>query len=253
MLRTSQVTTRQSGSIYGSSYGTSNYSRIYSRDGKNSIPPEVLVLNDDDATSFNDTTYPSADATHKLSDWKALYTALEAYRGKPVKISYEAADAQQGQEMYYTGSGGATRNDGRWLYSKNGETITSNIKIQYSDDNGVTYTDLDTTTPQVSGLSAYFTNDGVEGQMTYTTTIDPDKTFDFEAKTTNANYKFVGWFMEDGTKITTDNASHTERSGSYTFVAKFMQVQSGQLILSHSAVGYIADELIRAQVPRRSA
>lgn len=223
--------------VYGSSDGSS-YSRI-SAGNKNSIPPEVLVLNDDDNTSFNTTTYPSAvDTTakpYKITDWKALYTALEAYRGKPVMISYEAADAQQGQEMYYTGTGGATRNDGRWLYSKNGENITSNIKIQYSDDNGVTYTDLDADNPQVSGLSAYFTNDGVEGEMTYSTTIDPDKTFDFEAKTTNGNYKFVGWFMEDGTKITTDNSSHTERSGSYTFVAKFMQVQSGQLILSHSA------------------
>ena len=222
--------------VYGNTSGTT-YHRI-TGGGKNSIPPEVLVLNDDDTTSFNTTTYPSAvDTTakpYKITDWKALYTALEAYRGKPVYISYEAADAQQGQEMYYTGSGGATRNDGRWLYSKNGENITSKIKIQYSNDNGETYTDLNTTNPQVTGLSAYFTNDGVEGQMTYSTTIDPDKTFDFEAKTTNGNYKFVGWFMEDGTKITTDNASHTERSGSYTFVAKFMKVESGQLILSHS-------------------
>ncbi len=223
--------------VYGNTSGTT-YQRI-TGGSKNSIPPEVLVLNDDDDTSFNTGTYPSAvDTTakpYKITDWKALYTALEAYRGKPVMISYEAADAQQGQEMYYTGTGGATRNDGRWLYSKNGENITSNIKIQYSDDNGVTYHDLDKTTPQVNGLSAYFTNDGVEGQMTYSTTIDPDKTFDFEAKTTNGNYKFVGWYMEDGTKITSDNASYTERSGSYTFVAKFMQVTTGQLILSHSA------------------
>jgi hypothetical protein len=218
--------------VYGNTSGET-YQRI-SGGNKNSIPPEVLVLNDDDDTSFNTTTYPSADANHTLTDWKALYKALEAYRGKPVMISYEAADAQQGQGLYYTGTGGATRNDGRWLYSKNGENITSNIKIQYSNDNGANYTDLDTTSPQVTGLSAYFTNTGVEGEMTYATTINPDKTFDFEAKTTNANYKFVGWFMEDGTKITTDNASHTERSGSYTFVAKFMQVTTGQLILSHS-------------------
>lgn len=210
------------------------YKLVSISNGKSSIPPEVLVLNNN-STSFNNTTYPSADANHTLTDWKALYTALEAYRGKPVMISYEAADAQIGAGNYATsGSGGATRNDGRWLYSKNGENITGKIKIQYSDDNGANYTDLDTEDPQVTGLSAYFTNDGVEGEMTYATTIDPDKTFDFEAKTTNGNYKFVGWYMEDGTKITTDNASHTERSGSYTFVAKFMQVTTGQLILSHS-------------------
>lgn len=221
--------------VYGNTSGTT-YQRI-TGGSKNSIPPEVLVLNDDDDTSFNTGTYPSAvDTTakpYKITDWKALYTALEAYRGKPVMISYEAADAQQGQEMYYTGTGGATRNDGRWLYSKNGENITSKIKIQYSDDNGTTWVDNEKT-PK-NGLSAYFTNDGVEGEMTYSTTIDPDKTFDFEAKTTNGNYKFVGWYMEDGTKITSDNASYTERSGSYTFVAKFMQVTTGQLILSHSA------------------
>ena len=221
--------------VYGSSDG-STYSRI-SAGGKNSIPPEVLVLNDDDTTSFNDTTYPSADATHTLTNWKALYTALEAYRGKPVKISYEAADAQIGAGNYATsGSGGATRNDGRWLYSKTGESITSKIKIQYSDDNGKNYTDLDATTPQVEGLSAYFTNTEVYGAQTYATTIDPDKTFDFEAKTTNASYKFVGWYMDDDNKtlITTDNDGSTERSGSYTFIARFKLVTEGQLILSHS-------------------
>lgn len=224
--------------VYGSSDG-SNYSRI-SAGGKNSIPPEVLVLNDDDTTSFNTTTYPSAvDTTakpYKITDWKALYTALEAYRGKPVYISYEAADAQQGQEMYYTGNGGATRNDGRWLYSKNGENITSKIRVDVSHDSGATYVTnpAEGVTGHVDGLSAYFTNADAYQKTTYATTIDPDKTFDFEAKTTNASYKFVGWFMEDGTKITSDNASHTERSGSYTFVARFMEVSSGQLVLSHS-------------------
>ena len=93
---------------------------------------------------------------------------------------------------------------------------------------------MNTTTPQVSGLSAYFTNEGAEGLQTFTTVSDPDKTFDFEAKTTNAYYKFVGWEFDNGVKITTDNIGSTERSGSYTLVAKFMKVEGGQLILSHS-------------------
>ncbi|WP_316630671.1 hypothetical protein [uncultured Ruminococcus sp.] len=203
---------------------------------KSSIPPEVLVLNDDDTTSFNNTTYPSADANHNVTDWKAMYTALKQYAGHPVMISYEAADAQQSQGMYYTGTGGATRNDGRWLYSKTGENITSNIRIDVSHDSGSTYTENPASgvSGHVDGLSAYFTNADAYQKMTYATTIDPDKTFDFEAKTTNASYKFVGWYMADGTKITSDNVSHTERSGSYTFVARFMEVSSGQLTLSHS-------------------
>lgn len=218
--------------VYGSSNGT-NYSRITAGD-KNSIPPEVLVLNDDDNTSFNTSTYPSADANHTITNWKALYTALEAYRGKPVMISYEAADAQVGAGNYATsGGGGATRNDGRWLYSKNGETITSKIRIDVSENSGATYTPNDELQAPVEGLEAIFTNPEVEGEMTYTTTIDPDKTFDFEAHSHNENYKFMGWYMEDGTKITSDNVSHTERSGSYTFVARFMHFTGGQLILGH--------------------
>ena len=220
--------------VYGNTSGTT-YQRI-TGGGKNSIPPEVLVLNDDDTTSFNNTTYPSADANHNVTDWKAMYTELKQYAGHPVMISYEAADAQQGQGMYYTGTGGATRNDGRWLYSKNGENITSNIRIDVSHNSGATYVENPASgeSGHVDGLSAYFTNADAYQKMTYATTIDPDKTFDFEAKTTNASYKFVGWYMADGTKITSDNVSHTERSGSYTFVARFMEVSSGQLTLSHS-------------------
>ena len=225
---------------------STTYKRMTSG-GKSSIPPEVLVLNDDDDTSFNNTTYPSAvdkpQKSYKVTDWKSLYQALENYRDLPVYISYEAADAQNGAEDYHTGTHGATRNDGRWLYSKNGESITSNIRVDVSQDNGEHYypngdshLSYDAGESSISGLSAYFTNAAVYGEQTYATTIDPDKTYDFEAKTTNANYMFVGWYLDDdnNTLITTDNESHTERSGSYTFVARFKRVTSGQLILSHS-------------------
>lgn len=220
--------------IYGSSNGT-NYTRI-TGGNKQSIPPEVLILNDDDDTSFSTTTYPSADAKHIITDWKAMYTALEVYRGKPVLISYEAADAQIGAGNYATsGGGGATRNDGRWLYSKNGETITSTIRVDVSEDNGATYTPNDELSTPIEDLDAYFINPEADGETTFTTTIDPDETFDFEAHSNNADYKFMGWYMADGTKITTDNISHTERSGSYTFVARFMHFTGGQLILGHKA------------------
>ena len=214
---------------------STNYKKITSTTTKlkNSIPPEVLILND--SSKFDNTTYPSADSDYSITDWKAMYQSLEAYRGLPVYISYEAADAQIGAKNYaVSGGGGATRNDGRWLYSSKGENITSSIKIQYSNDNGVNYTDLNTASPQVSGLSAYFTNSEAYGEQTYATTIDADKTFNFEASTTNANYMFVGWYFDNGIKITTDNAGSTERSGSYTLVARFMKVTAGQLILQHS-------------------
>ena len=219
----------------------SSYKRI--TNGKTSIPPEVLLLNDNTSASFSTTKYPSAVAegssstyNYAITDWQPLYTTLEAYRNHPVYISYEKAATQLGAKNHTSevGANGATRNDGRWLYSSKGENITSSIKIQYSNDNGVNYTDLDTASPQVSGLSAYFTNSEAYGEQTYATTIDADKTFDFEASTTNANYMFVGWYFDNGIKITTDNAGSTERSGSYTLVARFMKVTAGQLILQHS-------------------
>ncbi len=219
----------------------SSYKRI--TNGKTSIPPEVLLLKDNTSASFSTTKYPSAVAegssstyNYAITDWQPLYTTLEAYRNHPVYISYEKAATQLGAKNHSSevGTGGATRNDGRWLYSSKGENITSSIKIQYSDNNGVDYIDLDTASPQVSGLSAYFTNSEVYGEQTYATTIDADKTFNFEASTTNANYMFVGWYFDNGIKITTDNAGSTERSGSYTLVARFMKVTAGQLILQHS-------------------
>lgn len=214
----------------------STYTRV--TDGKSSIPPSVLILNDDDTTSFDTTTYPSAVSGNSITDWKALYTKLEAYRGKPVMITYESAQLQVGSTNYNkTGSDGATRNDGRWLYSSFGENISSNIRIDVSTDNGVNYYENGSASlgQTVSGLSAYFTNSEVaEGATTFATTIDPDKNFEFEAKTTNADYMFVGWYFDNGIKITENNTGSTERSGSYTLVARFMRVTSGQLVLQHT-------------------
>ena len=219
----------------------SSYKRI--TNGKTSIPPEVLLLKDNTSASFSTTKYPSAVAegssstyNYAITDWQPLYTTLEAYRNHPVYISYEKAATQLGAKNHSSevGTGGATRNDGRWLYSSKGENISSNIRIDVSDDNGVTYKDNSTLAPPVTGLSAYFTNTEAYGEQTYATTIDADKTFDFEASTTNASYMFVGWYFDNGIKITTDNVGHTERSGSYTLVARFMKVTAGQLIMQHS-------------------
>ena len=226
--------------VFTSSDGT-NYTRM-SAGGKSSIPPSVLVLNDEN--SFDTDEYPSAVSGSAITDWEDLYTALKDYQGHPVYITYESAQLQVGsQNSAKTGGGGATRNDGRWLYSKTGESITSNIKIQVSQDNGVTYYDngdSNLTYPsgetEISGLSAYFTNSEVYGETTYSTTIDPTQNFNFEAATSNASYMFVGWYMSNNnnTLITTDNDGSTERSGSYTLLARFKQVTDGQLVLTHN-------------------
>lgn len=200
--------------------GTS-YTRI-TGGGKDSIPPALLLFNDD--TSFSDTAYTTA-TSHEATEWQALYSALADYTENPVKITYEKAKAEAD----------ATRNDGRWLYSSEGESITSNIKIQTST-NGTTWTDnpAEGEAGHIDNLEAYFTNEEVEGKTTYSTTINSEKTFDFTAKTSNPEYRFVGWYMADGTRIATTNDASTERSGSYTFIARFRQVSEGTLTLRHN-------------------
>ena len=190
--------------------------------------------------SFNTTTYPSALDGHSITDWKTYYTNLKNdYKDYPVKITYEEAknDVETDQ---------AKRNDGRWLFSATGEPISSNIRIDISQDNGRNYYQNGSAQlkadPQdqssagsytVPNVSAYFTNLGVNGQQTYSTTLDSDKTYDFTALSNNANYKFMGWYFDNGKKISGAASATTLRNNSYTFVARFMYVSVSTLLLSH--------------------
>ncbi len=214
------------------------YSKFTVSGGKDSIPPSVLLLEDEN--SFNTTTYPSALDGHSITDWKTYYTNLKKdYKDYPVLITYEKAKNDVTSDK-------ATRNDGRWLFSATGEPISSNIRIDISQDNGANYYPNGDShlkeDPEVAGsassytvpdVSAYFTNMGVNGQQTYSTTLDSDKTYDFTALSNNANYKFMGWYFDNGKKISGAASATTLRNNSYTFVARFMYVNVGTLLLSH--------------------
>ena len=213
--------------VPSSETGTATYSK-FTNGTVTSIPSSLLILKDED--SFDNTKYPSADSDYSTTDWKAYYTALKAaWKDYPVKITFEKAKGGD--------SDAATRSDGLWKYATDGENITSNIRVDYTDDNGTTWvTNPDNTTAAAyrSGLEAYFTNSGVSGTRTYATTVDGDKTFDYKAQSTNGSYKFVGWYFDNGTQITSNASGSTSRTRSFTFVARFMRVTSGQLTLSHS-------------------
>ncbi len=202
-----------------------------------SLPPSVFVLND--ISSFNDTTYPSADDTDVITEYQALYTTLKSkWAYHPVMITYEMIKAQEGETSYQAGSNGASRNDGRWLYSKNGETITANIRIDVSKDNGKTYFENPAAgeTGHVDNLLAYFTDSDADGERptSFTTLSDPEKDFNFTALSNNDDYRFDGWYLSDGTKVSSDITSHTERSRSMTLVARFKEVTAGTLTLVHA-------------------
>lgn len=214
------------------------YSKFTVSGSKDSIPPSVLLLEDEN--SFNTTTYPSALDGHSITDWKTYYTNLKKdYKDNPVLITYEKAKNDVTSDK-------ATRNDGRWLFSATGEPISSNIRIDISQDSGVNYypngdshliedpgNQSSASSYTVPDVSAYFTNMGVNGQQTYSTTLDSDKTYDFTALSNNANYKFMGWYFDNGKKISGSASATTLRNNSYTFVARFMYVNVGTLLLSH--------------------
>ena len=212
--------------VPSSETGTATYSK-FTNGSVTSIPSSLLVLKDED--SFDNTKYPSA-GNGSTTDWEAYYTALKAaWKDYPVKITFEKAKGGD--------SDAATRSDGLWKYATDGENITSTIRVDYSDDNGTTWvTNPDNTADDdyISGLEAYFTNSGVSGTRTYATTVDGDKTFDYKAQSTNGSYKFVGWYFDNGSQITSNASGSTSRTRSFTFVARFMKVTSGQLTLSHS-------------------
>ena len=189
---------------------------------KSSIPPSLLLLNS--SQSFSDSVYPSAVSGYNTSDWKAFYNALASYKDCPVMITYEHVK---------TTTGNATRSDGRWLYSSIGENITANIRIDVNtEDSGGTY--ANNTTANISGLSAVFTNAEANSPTQYATTIDPDKYFNFTASTSNPDYIFEGWYLENGNLVSKSNTAEAERSGNYTFVARFRHHTTGILMLSHT-------------------
>lgn len=202
--------------------GNATYTKVEGG-GKSSIPPSLLLLNSSE--SFSNTVYPSAVSGYNTTDWATYYSELASYKDCPVLITYEEA-------KYDVSGDKATRSDGRWLYSKNGETITSNIRIDVNTSN-TDGTYVPNTSLGITGLSAYFTNAEADGQQTYTTTIDPDKTFDFKALSSNPDYIFEGWYFDNGKGITKENEGEVERTGNYTLVARFRHHNTGILMLSH--------------------
>lgn len=229
------------------------------------INPSALLINDaKDVTGSGTgsrTTYVEG-----LGDYKAAYETLKAtYLNYDVKITYEKEILNSSSYRSSKGLGygeEASRSDGRWYYSKAGDTISADIKIQYNDTYYVAGGDQTTfteDTPYVTGAEsqtnqgthtncrAYFTNTAANQEnQVYTYKMasgsvvhDETKNFTFTADTNNSDYVFLGWFLvREGkyTQITKLNAVNGESSMSSnaTFVARFVKAPTDKLRVKHT-------------------
>lgn len=168
-----------------------------------------------------------------------IWNALKDYKGAETKICYESEMTAATSNS--SGNDGI-RVDGRWYYTKADDVkVTLNTKVQYSQDHGTTFTDDTNTNTE---------NTGFVGQVTGVKAAINDATsYEFPLNATDAVltasssslWLFKGWYVKDadGNYIEYDKDAMSEIelvTGAYTeFVARYIEIGSGQLVLSHTA------------------
>lgn len=168
-----------------------------------------------------------------------IWNALKNYKGAVTKICYES-------EMTAATSNNSTndgiRVDGRWYYTKADDVkVTLKTSVEYSEDHGTHFTKDENINPE---------NTGFEGQLTgVKAAINGATSYEFPLNATNAVltasssslWLFKGWYAidADGNYIEYDKDAMSEIelvTGAYTeFVARYIKIGSGQLVLSHTA------------------
>ena len=203
------------------------------------LPPSALLF--PNATSLTTAISGTTNATEYIN----AYNALKAdYQNVPAIITYEKNIDDGGDYGY--------RADGRWYYSKTGDKVTSNIIIEYADDPTSTFvtdpfvqnSNVGTTT----GASAFFKNTEYYGQTSVTTLLNTSKFFNITTvENTSTGYMFYGWYLKntDGvySLMSTDPDYDVPISGSDTFVARYIKIPEGDLVISHNLYSSIADKL----------
>lgn len=199
---------------------------VFNQDGKFIVQgnPNDFILTDEDVAE---------GSTNKI--WKAL----KDYKGAETKICYESE-----MTAYTSNSSGndGIRVDGRWYYTKADDVkVTLKTSVQYSQDHGTTFTDDTNTNTE---------NTGFVGQVTGVKAAINDATsYEFPLNATDAVltasssslWLFKGWYVKDaeGNYIEYDKDAMSEIelvTGAYTeFVARYIEIGSGQLVLSHTA------------------
>lgn len=199
---------------------------VFDQDGNFIVQgnPNDFILTDEDVAE---------GSTNKI------WNALKDYKGAETKICYESEMTAATSNV--SGNDGI-RVDGRWYYTKADDVkVTLNTKVQYSTDHGTTFTDDTNTNTE---------NTGFVGQVTGVKAAINDATsYEFPLNATDAVltasssslWLFKGWYVKDadGNYIEYDKDAMSEIelvTGAYTeFVARYIEIGSGQLVLSHTA------------------
>lgn len=199
---------------------------VFDQDGNFIVQgnPNDFILTDEDVAE---------GSTNKI------WNALKDYKGAETKICYESEMTAATSNV--SGNDGI-RVDGRWYYTKADDVkVTLNTKVQYSQDHGTTFTDDTNTNTE---------NIGFVGQVTGVKAAINDATsYEFPLNATDAVltasssslWLFKGWYVKDadGNYIEYDKDAMSEIelvTGAYTeFVARYIEIGSGQLVLSHTA------------------
>lgn len=199
---------------------------VFDQDGNFIVQgnPNDFILTDEDVAE---------GSTNKI------WNALKDYKGAETKICYESEMTAATSNV---SRNDGIRVDGRWYYTKADDVkVTLNTKVQYSQDHGTTFTDDTNTNTE---------NTGFVGQVTGVKAAINDATsYEFPLNATDAVltasssslWLFKGWYVKDadGNYIEYDKDAMSEIelvTGAYTeFVARYIEIGSGQLVLSHTA------------------
>lgn len=199
---------------------------VFDQDGNFIVQgnPNDFILTDEDVAE---------GSTNKI------WNALKDYKGAETKICYESEMTAATSNV--SGNDGI-RVDGRWYYTKADDVkVTLKTSVQYSKDHGTTFTDDTNTNTE---------NTGFVGQVTGVKAAINDATsYEFPLNATDAVltasssslWLFKGWYVKDadGNYIEYDKDAMSEIelvTGAYTeFVARYIEIGSGQLVLSHTA------------------
>ena len=251
---------------YSGAYSTEWHLYNSSNQYIGTINPSVRWIQTADHVSNSVYTYSSTKYTNDkvtlLDAYKTTYNTLKAnYAGVPVKVTYEKEirnesgntdwDTYESQHGNRSGDFGkasdsdqkAKRSDGVWLYSFNGTKINANTIIEYSDNDGASYTEDPYKTDSnesTKGMKAYFTNSDFNGKTSVQTRSNKDDFFKFSAESAG-DYIFVGWWLREADgenfryhKISNATAAQSSMESGGTFVARFIKNPSGQLTISHT-------------------
>lgn len=168
-----------------------------------------------------------------------IWNALKDYKGAVTKICYESE--MNAKTSHEEGNDGI-RVDGRWYYTKADDVkVTLKTSVEFSRDHGTTFFKDENTNPENTGFIGKET--GVKAAINDVTSCEftLNATDAVLTASSSSLWLFKGWYAidADGNYIEYDKYAMSEIelvTGAYTeFVARYIEIGSGQLVLSHTA------------------